>query len=93
MEAKEKFKVILSKEADDCLSKLALKIKDKVIYNIRKSTYIIDSELYKKLDDTEIWEFRTHYNKIQYRLLAFWDKTSDVDTLVIATLGFIKKTQ
>lgn len=70
-----------------------MKIKDKVIYNIRKSTYIIDSELFKKLDDTEIWEFRTHYNKIQYRLLAFWDKTSDVDTLVIATHGFIKKTQ
>ncbi|WFE83359.1 MULTISPECIES: type II toxin-antitoxin system RelE/ParE family toxin [Parabacteroides] len=93
MEAKEKFKVILSKEADDFLSKLDLKIKDKVIYNIRKSTYIIDSELFKKLDDTEIWEFRTHYNKIQYRLLAFWDKTSDVDTLVIATHGFIKKTQ
>lgn len=93
MEAKEKFKVILSKEADDFLSKLDSKIKDKVIYNIRKSTYIIDSELFKKLDDTEIWEFRTHYNKIQYRLLAFWDKTSDVDTLVIATHGFIKKTQ
>lgn len=93
MEAKEKFKVILSKKADDFLSKLDLKIKDKVIYNIRKSTYIIDSELFKKLDDTEIWEFRTHYNKIQYRLLAFWDKTSDVDTLVIATHGFIKKTQ
>jgi phage-related protein len=26
-------------------------------------------------------------------LLAFWDKTSNIDTLVIATHGFIKKTQ
>lgn len=93
MEAKEKFKVILSKEADDFLSKLESKIKDKIIYNIRKSTYIMDPELFKKLDDTDIWEFRTHYNRIQYRLLAFWDKTSGVDTLVIATHGFIKKTQ
>lgn len=93
MEAKEKFKVILSKEADDFLSKLESKIKDKIIYNIRKSTYIMDPELFKKLDDTDIWEFRTHYNRIQYRLLAFWDKTSGVDTLVIATHGFVKKTQ
>lgn len=53
----------------------------------------MDPELFKKLDDTDIWEFRTHYNKIQYRMLAFWDKNSDVDTLVIATHGFIKKTQ
>lgn len=93
MEAKEKFKVILSKEADDFLSKLESKIKDKIIYNIRKSTYIMDPELFKKLDDTDIWEFRTHYNRIQYRLFAFWDKTSGVDTLVIATHGFVKKTQ
>ncbi|MCD8135336.1 MAG: type II toxin-antitoxin system RelE/ParE family toxin, partial [Parabacteroides gordonii] len=82
-----------SKEADDFLSKLESKIKDKIIYNIRKSTYIMDPELFKKLDDTDIWEFRTHYNRIQYRLLAFWDKTSGVDTLVIATHGFVKKTQ
>ena len=93
MEAKEKFKVILSKEADDFLSKLESKIKDKIIYNIRKSTYIMDPELFKKLDDTDIWEFRTHYNRIQYRLFAFWDKTSGVDTLVIATHGFVNKTQ
>ena len=29
----------------------------------------------------------------QYRLLAFWDKVNGTDTLVIATHGFIKKTQ
>jgi len=28
---------------------------------------------------------------LQYRLLAFWDKTSTTDTLVISTHGFIKK--
>lgn len=30
---------------------------------------------------------------MQYRLLAFWDKVNGTDTLVIATHGFIKKTQ
>lgn len=54
---------------------------------------MIDPELFKKLDDTDIWEFRTFYKKVKYRLLAFWDKDNGADTLVIATHGFIKKTQ
>ncbi|KAA3168335.1 type II toxin-antitoxin system RelE/ParE family toxin, partial [Akkermansia sp. BIOML-A61] len=33
------------------------------------------------------------YNKVKYRLLAFWDKDNGTNTLVIATHGFIKKTQ
>jgi hypothetical protein len=28
---------------------------------------------------------------MQYRVLAFWDKSSTIDTLVVATHGFIKK--
>jgi phage-related protein len=52
---------------------------------------ITDNELFKKLEGTEIWEFRTLYNNIKYRLLAFWD--TEEETLVIATHGFIKKTQ
>ena len=38
-----------------------------------------------------IWEFRTLYNKTDYRLFAFLDR--DKETLVIATHGIIKKTQ
>ncbi|WP_343031049.1 type II toxin-antitoxin system RelE/ParE family toxin [Sphingobacterium humi] len=36
-------------------------------------------------------EFRTLYQGVHYRLLAFWDKTSSSKTLVISTHGFIKK--
>jgi len=39
----------------------------------------------------EIWEFRTKYNGIQFRLFAFWDKTEKSETLVISTHGMIKK--
>lgn len=45
----------------------------------------------KKLGDTEIWEFRTQYNGMAYRLLAFWD--TETETMVVATHGFTKKTQ
>jgi hypothetical protein len=31
------------------------------------------------------------YQGIQYRLLAFWDKSKAQNTLVISTHGFIKK--
>jgi len=33
------------------------------------------------------------FNKKQYRLFAFWDKTDKKVTIVIATHGIIKKTQ
>ena len=50
-----------------------------------------NSIIFSKLEGTEIWEFRTLYNKVKYRLFAFWD--TQTDTLVIATHGIIKKTQ
>lgn len=45
----------------------------------------------KKISGSEIWEFRTKYDKMTYRLFAFWDKEGK--TLVVATHGMIKKTQ
>jgi hypothetical protein len=63
---------------------------EKILYNIRKAQITNDPELFKKLTD-EIWEFRTLYGGLQYRLLAFWDKTSTTETLVISTHGFVKK--
>jgi len=33
------------------------------------------------------------YKKKQYRLFAFWDKTDNKVTIVIATHGILKKTQ
>lgn len=48
-------------------------------------------KFFKKLEGSDIWEFRTLYAGIQYRLFAFWD--TDHETLVIATHGIIKKTQ
>jgi len=53
---------------------------------------INDNELFKKLND-DIWEFRTKFNGMAYRLLAFWDKREEEQTLVIATHGVNKKTQ
>lgn len=46
--------------------------------------------MFKKLED-DIWEFRTVYAGLQYRILAFWDKTDNKETLVLASHGFIKK--
>ena len=63
----------------------------KITYNLLKvEGGEINKELFKKLDDTEIWEFRTLFNGVSYRLFAFWDTTSD--TLIVATHGIIKKT-
>ena len=79
------------KKASEFLSSLPEKAQKKITYNLLKvEGGEINKELFKKLDDTEIWEFRTLFNGVSYRLLAFWDTTSD--TLIVATHGIIKKT-
>ena len=92
MEAKERFKVVYSTDATEFLQRITSKAREKIISNARKASYTIDPKLFKKLTGTDLWEFRTLYDGKQYRLLAFWDKTKEVDTLVIASHGFIKKT-
>jgi phage-related protein len=87
----EKFKVGFLPEAANFMEQLDKKAREKIYFNIRKAQVANDPELFKKLNDT-IWEFRTLYNKTYYRLFAFWDKTGDKETLVLATHGLIKKT-
>jgi len=62
----------------------------KIIYNIDLAEQTNDPRLFKKLQN-DIWEFRTKYAGLQIRLLAFWDKTDNKETLVIVTHGFGKK--
>ena len=85
-----RFDVRLLSEAEDFVLAQDIKVQQKITYNINKARYVIDNELFKKLEGTDIWEFRTLYNGICYRLLAFWDK--DANSMVIATHGFVKKT-
>lgn len=84
---KPKFEVVFLEPA----ATLALKPKAKIYYTIDKAKLTNDPKLFKKLED-EIWEFRTKYAGLQYRLFAFWDKTDKTDTLVLATSGIVKKT-
>lgn len=90
MELKAKFEVQYMEEALSFLESLPLKVQDKIAFNISKSRYFMDKELFKKLNEN-IWELRTRYQGQTYRLLAFWDNKSG--NLVVATHGFIKKTQ
>jgi len=83
------FQVKFLEEAKDFLDSLDDKPRDKIFYNIWKSKIVKDDELLKKVDD-EIWEFRTLYNKIAYRLFAFWDETEK--SMIITTHGIVKKT-
>jgi phage-related protein len=84
------FEILFLDEAFEFLSGLERKQYENILYNIRKSQVELDPELFKKLSD-DIWEFRTLYQGLQYRLLAFWDKTSTINTLVVSTHGFVKK--
>lgn len=84
------FETIFLEEANEFISKLDPKTARKIFYNIDLSEQTNDPRLFKKLQ-SDIWEFRTKFSGLQIRLLAFWDKTDNQETLVIATHGFIKK--
>jgi len=88
----KKYNVELLDEVYDFFNSIDNKAVEKILYNIDKSQSSNDKELFKKLS-SEIWEFRTLYRKIKYRLLGFWDKTNYNNTLVLATHGFIKKSK
>ncbi len=87
----KRFETNLLEEAFEFIQKQDIKVRNKIFQNIRRAEQNSDPKFLKKLNN-EIWEFRTLYSGIQYRLLAFWDKEDKKKTLVIATHGIIKKT-
>ena len=86
-----KFRTIFLEEIIDFFEAIPDKARIKILFNIDKAQQWNDPQLFKKLT-TEIWEFRTKYENQQYRLLAFWDKRDNQDTLVVCTHSFVKKT-
>lgn len=84
------FETRFLEEADKFVAGLDSKAIKKLFYNIDLAEQTNDPKLFKKLQK-DIWEFRLRYNGIQIRLLAFWDKSAPMETLVFATHGFIKK--
>lgn len=87
-----KIQVVLLDEALTFVRSLPLKVQQKITYNYKKIEHgIVDKELFKKLENSDIWEFRTLFNGNCYRLFSFWD--TETGTLIVATHGIVKKTQ
>jgi phage-related protein len=92
MDEEKLFKLVLLKDAHDFLKSLPQKTVAKIFKNIDiVAAGNKDRNLFKKLKNSEIWEFRTEYGGNAYRLFAFWD--TNMETLVVATHGILKKTQ
>ena len=78
-------------EAYEFIEKQKPKAIQKIFQNIRRAEIQTDPKFFKKLTN-EIWEFRTLYDGMKYRLLAFWDKDDKTKTIVFASHGIVKKT-
>lgn len=60
-----KLKVVLTEEAQAFLDAQPFKAQQKIYYNIFKvEEGVMKVDIFKKLENTEIWEFRTLYNGI-----------------------------
>lgn len=86
----QKFEVVFLEEAIEFINRLDSKSRNKVFYNIDKAKFVNDPKLFEKLEG-EIWYFRTKFLTLQYRVYAFWDKTDNIETLVVATHDVVKK--
>jgi len=84
------FETVFLEEAQAFIAELDFKTVRKIFYVIDLAEQTNDPKLLKKIQQ-DIWEFRANYAGLQIRLLAFWDKTDNNKTLVVATHGFIKK--
>jgi hypothetical protein len=51
MELKANFKIIYSEEAINFINAQDEKVRAKIYYNINRSKYVIDKDLFKKLGD------------------------------------------
>ena len=84
--------IIYLEEAVDFIDKMPENARLKLLYNIELlRNGVKDDRIFKKLEGTNIWEFKSEYNGQSYRLLSFWDKQQK--SLVVATNGFTKKTK
>jgi phage-related protein len=84
------FNILFLNDAFEFLGSLDKKHREKILFNMRRAQEGHDPELFKKLIE-DIWEFRTLFQGLHYRFLAFWDKTDADNTLIISTHGFVKK--
>ena len=84
------FNIDFHEQAKKFLLTLDKDAQEKILEDLKKARDSNDVSVFKKLNKT-IWEFRSRWKKIEYRFLAFW--SPHTNSLVIATHGFVKKTQ
>ena len=84
------FETVFMEEVNEFVPKLEGKIAKKIFYNIDNAEQTNDPKLFKKLQN-DVWEFRTTHSGVQVRLLAFWDKTNNTNTLVVRLTVLLKK--
>src|SRR5690606_17422277 len=81
----KKFEVIFPEQVIDFMTKVHKEAKAIIYYNLDKSKLGLNPKLFKKLTE-DIWEFRTKYGGLQYRLFTFWDRPGQRSKIVQAFL-------
>lgn len=90
MELNKPIEVQLLGDAETYFEGLPEKIQIKLLKSFDKIQLGLKGQWFKRLT-SNIWEFRERDHQKFYRILAFWDRTEDETTLILATHGFDKK--
>jgi phage-related protein len=77
-------------EALDFINSTDLATRKKIYYCVQVAQYNRDSEFFKKLTGSQIWEFRVLIKRKHIRIFAFWDRRKEA--YVVCTHAMVKKT-
>ena len=87
----DKLKIEYLPDVEEFFGTIDSQATNKLIYNINKARSVSDTRIFKKLKNSDVWEFRANVKSVQYRVFAFWDKKRK--STVVCTHGIVKKTQ
>jgi hypothetical protein len=82
-------KIKLLKSASDLMKYLSKDTQNEVIEKIRDSSTFIKKNLYT-IPEKFLFEYSTPIDSIYYGYVAFWDRSKDVNFVVIASHGFFR---
>ena len=90
---KKPIRVRLLPDADEYLGNLDERVKRKFLSFIEKTSSGVKGKWFMPIKNFDgIWEFRYRDHQHFYRVLAFWDSSQPIETLILASHGFNKKT-
>lgn len=87
----KEIQIKLMREAEEFMREAKDQVSKKFLFAFRKTTAGLKGDWFKKMEGSNLFEFRVDADNKFYRMLAFWDSRGKARTLIVCTHCFAKK--